>query len=142
MFAHPVRARANRYDLPGQCKPDQNAKVDARPYRTGWRCGFLRLVDSRTGLSSGDDFGLCDGGRARQKAFGNYEVLQRNYIGAKQKGAERFASAFAPKTRAGLLFRNQIIRAFAFPGLAKLAIGRDIADRLALPDYRWPLAMA
>jgi 2-polyprenyl-6-methoxyphenol hydroxylase-like FAD-dependent oxidoreductase len=77
-----------------------------------------------------------------QEAFGNYEVLLRNYIGGKQKGAERFASAFAPKTRAGLFFRNQIIRAFAFPGLAKLAIGRDIADRLALPDYRWPSAMA
>ncbi len=74
-----------------------------------------------------------------QKAFGNYEVLLRNYIDAKQKGAERFASAFAPKTRAGLLFRNHIIRAFAFPGLAKLAIGREIADRLELPRYRWPL---
>jgi 2-polyprenyl-6-methoxyphenol hydroxylase-like FAD-dependent oxidoreductase len=71
-----------------------------------------------------------------QEAFGKYEVLLRNHIGGKQKGAERFASAFAPKTRAGLFFRNQIIRAFAFPGLAKLAIGRDIADRLQLPDYR------
>jgi 2-polyprenyl-6-methoxyphenol hydroxylase-like FAD-dependent oxidoreductase len=74
-----------------------------------------------------------------QEAFGSYEVLLRNYIGAKQKGAERFASAFAPKTRAGLFFRNQIIRAFAFPGLAKLAIGRDIADRLDLPRYNWRL---
>jgi 2-polyprenyl-6-methoxyphenol hydroxylase-like FAD-dependent oxidoreductase len=71
-----------------------------------------------------------------QEAFGKYEVLLGNYIGAKQKGAKRFASAFAPKTRAGLFLRNQIIRAFAFPGLAKLAIGRDIADRLQLPDYR------
>jgi hypothetical protein len=126
MFAHPVRARANRYDLPGQRKPDQNAKVDARPYRTGWRCGFLRLVASRTGLRSGDDFELAAVHGEHHKAFGNYEVLLRNYIGAKQKGAERFASAFAPKTRAGLFFRNQIIRAFAFPGLAKLAIdGHD-----------------
>jgi 2-polyprenyl-6-methoxyphenol hydroxylase-like FAD-dependent oxidoreductase len=74
-----------------------------------------------------------------QEAFGKYQVLLRNYIDTKQKGAERFASAFAPKTRAGLFFRNQIIRAFAFPRLAKLVIGRDIADRLELPRYRWPL---
>jgi 2-polyprenyl-6-methoxyphenol hydroxylase-like FAD-dependent oxidoreductase len=74
-----------------------------------------------------------------QKAFGRYEALLRDYIGAKQKAAERFAGAFAPKTRAGLFFRNQVIRAFAFPGLARLAIGRDIADSLELPRYSWPL---
>jgi 2-polyprenyl-6-methoxyphenol hydroxylase-like FAD-dependent oxidoreductase len=74
-----------------------------------------------------------------QEAFGRYEALLRDYIGAKQKAAERFAGAFAPKTRAGLFFRNQVIRAFAFPGLARLAIGRDIADSLELPRYSWPL---
>lgn len=47
-----------------------------------------------------------------QEAFGKYEVLLGNYIGTKQKGAKRFASAFAPKTRAALFLRNQIIRAF------------------------------
>jgi 2-polyprenyl-6-methoxyphenol hydroxylase-like FAD-dependent oxidoreductase len=73
-----------------------------------------------------------------QEAFGKYEARLRDYIGAKQAGAERFAGAFAPKTRAGLFFRNQVIRAFALPRLAKLAVGRDIADRLALPDYEWP----
>jgi hypothetical protein len=30
-----------------------------------------------------------------------------------------------------------MIKAFAIPGLAKLAVGRDIADSLELPDYRW-----
>jgi 2-polyprenyl-6-methoxyphenol hydroxylase-like FAD-dependent oxidoreductase len=73
-----------------------------------------------------------------QEAFGKYEARLRDYIGAKQTAAERFAGAFAPKTRAGLFFRNQVIRAFAFPRLAKLAVGRDIADRLALRDYDWP----
>jgi 2-polyprenyl-6-methoxyphenol hydroxylase-like FAD-dependent oxidoreductase len=47
-----------------------------------------------------------------QEAFGKYEVLLANHIGTKQKGAKRFASAFAPKTRAALFLRNQIIRAF------------------------------
>ena len=74
-----------------------------------------------------------------QKAYPGYEALLRDYIGAKQQGAERFAGAFAPKTQAGLFFRDLVIRAFALPGFARLAIGRDIADRLDLPDYRWPL---
>jgi len=74
-----------------------------------------------------------------QKAFVRYEALLRDYIDTKQKGAERFAGAFAPKTQAGLFFRNFVIKAFALPGLARLAVGRDIADKLALPDYPWPV---
>lgn len=72
------------------------------------------------------------------EAFGRYEALLRGYMEAKQKAAERFAGAFTPKTRTGLFVRNQVIRALAIPGLAKLTIGRDIADRIELPDYRWP----
>jgi len=81
---------------------------------------------------------LAAGGRYRD-AFERYEARLRDYMHRKQKGAERFAGAFAPRTRAGLLFRNQVIRAFAIPGLARLAVGRDIADRLELPSYDWPL---
>ena len=73
-----------------------------------------------------------------QHAFARYEALLRSYIGAKQRGAERFATAFAPKTRAGMWFRNLVIKAFAVPGLARLAVGRDIADALQLPCYGWP----
>ena len=72
-----------------------------------------------------------------QQAFARYETLLRSYIDRKQRGAARFAGAFAPKTRAGLHFRNLIIKTFAVPGLAKLAVGRDIADSLQLPDYEW-----
>jgi 2-polyprenyl-6-methoxyphenol hydroxylase-like FAD-dependent oxidoreductase len=73
-----------------------------------------------------------------QQALASYEARLRSYIGSKQRGAERFAGAFAPKTPAGLHFRNLVIKAFAIPGLARLAVGRDIADRIALPDYQWP----
>ncbi|MBV8919772.1 FAD-binding domain [Bradyrhizobium sp.] len=73
-----------------------------------------------------------------QEAFARYEALLRTYIEAKQRGAERFAAAFAPGTRAGLLFRNLVIKAFAIPGLSKVAVGRDIADVLPLPNYSWP----
>ena len=71
-------------------------------------------------------------------AFGKYEELLRAYIEMKQRGAERFAGAFAPRTQFGLFFRNQVIKAFAIPGLARLAFGRDIIDTMQLPDYRWP----
>ena len=74
-----------------------------------------------------------------REAFAQYEARLRSYISAKQRGAERFAGAFAPKTRAGLLLRNLVIKAFAIPGLAKFAVGRDIADKIALPQYSWPL---
>jgi hypothetical protein len=62
----------------------------------------------------------------------------RDYIGLKQKGAERFSSAFAPRTRWGLFVRNLVVNASTFPGLARLAFGRNIIDKLPLPAYRWP----
>ena len=71
-------------------------------------------------------------------AFANYEVLLRDFIGSKQRGAEHFASAFAPRTGWGLFLRNQVIRALAIPGLAKFTFGKDIIDTLELPEYRWP----
>ena len=72
-----------------------------------------------------------------QLAFGRYETMLRRYIAAKQRAAQRFAGAFAPKTRFGLSFRDLVVRAFAFPGLARLALGRDIADSVKLPEYSW-----
>jgi 2-polyprenyl-6-methoxyphenol hydroxylase-like FAD-dependent oxidoreductase len=72
-----------------------------------------------------------------ETAFAAYESLLRDYITTKQKAAERFASAFAPQTRAGLVLRNFVIRLAAIPGVARFTFGRDIVDRLALPDYRW-----
>jgi 2-polyprenyl-6-methoxyphenol hydroxylase-like FAD-dependent oxidoreductase len=71
-------------------------------------------------------------------AFARYQALLGDYVGSKQRGAERFSAAFAPKTRLGLFFRNQVVRACAIPGLARLAFGRDIVDTLRLPEYTWP----
>jgi 2-polyprenyl-6-methoxyphenol hydroxylase-like FAD-dependent oxidoreductase len=71
-------------------------------------------------------------------AFRNYENILRANIDGKQKGAERFATAFAPKTRWGLWFRNQVLNIAALPGLARLMLGRDIVETLELPEYDWP----
>ena len=75
---------------------------------------------------------------SHEQAFRNYEALLRAYIGSKQKGARRFSAAFAPKTRLGLFLRNQVIKACAIPGLARLTFGTDIIDTLQLPEYDWP----
>lgn len=81
---------------------------------------------------------LAKAGGRHEEAFRKYEELLRAYTSSKQRGAERFAAAFAPKTRWGLFLRNQVIKAFSFPGFARLTFGRDIVDTLQLPDYRWP----
>ncbi len=73
-----------------------------------------------------------------QEAFAGYEAVLRSFVDGKQRGAERFARVFAPRTSWGLRVRNEVIRAFAIPGLAKLVVGSDIRDSLELPDYRWP----
>ncbi len=71
------------------------------------------------------------------EAFANYENRLRAFMESKQQAAERFAGAFAPKTHWGLFVRNLVIKAAAIPGVARLTFGRDILDRLTLPDYRW-----
>jgi 2-polyprenyl-6-methoxyphenol hydroxylase-like FAD-dependent oxidoreductase len=78
---------------------------------------------------------LARAGGRHEEAFARYEALLRDFIAAKQRAAARFAAAFAPRTRCGLFWRNQVIRMMGIPGLAKLAPGGGIADRLALPDY-------
>lgn len=81
---------------------------------------------------------LAKAGGRHDEAFRRYETLLRTFMDSKQKGAQRFSAAFAPRTRFGLFARNQVVRACAIPGVAKLALSTDIADTLELPDYSWP----
>ena len=81
---------------------------------------------------------LMRAGGRHEEAFARYEALLRPFMASKQRGAERFAGVFAPRTRWGLQLRNYVIKAFAIPGLARLAVGGDIIDGLQLPDYDWP----
>jgi 2-polyprenyl-6-methoxyphenol hydroxylase-like FAD-dependent oxidoreductase len=80
---------------------------------------------------------LARAGGRHTEGFANYENRLRGFIETKQRGAERFAGAFAPKTRWGLFWRNQVVRAMAVPGVARFSFGRGIVDRLKLPEYRW-----
>jgi 2-polyprenyl-6-methoxyphenol hydroxylase-like FAD-dependent oxidoreductase len=78
---------------------------------------------------------LAAAGGRHQRAFERYDSLLRAFIAQKQRGAERFASAFAPRTGWGLFLRNQIVKACAVPGLARVTFGRDIMDTVPLPAY-------
>jgi 2-polyprenyl-6-methoxyphenol hydroxylase-like FAD-dependent oxidoreductase len=64
-----------------------------------------------------------------------YEEILRPFITEKQTAATKLATSFAPRTRVGLILRNQITRAFAIPWVAKLMLNRLIADRIYLPTY-------
>ena len=63
-----------------------------------------------------------------------YETRLRPFIHAKQPGAERFISFFATRTRFGLWFRNQAMRAMNFGPLATVLAG-GVRDDFELPDY-------
>lgn len=79
---------------------------------------------------------LC--ANSHEEAFAAYESRLRDFIALKQRGASRFAGAMAPRTPFGLWFRDMVIRAMALPGVARYGAGRDIIDRLDLPDYGFP----
>ena len=69
-------------------------------------------------------------------AFRRYQELFGPFVLAKQKAALRFAGSFAPKSEFSLFLRNQIFRLMAIRWIADLAVGRDLADHIALPAYR------
>jgi 2-polyprenyl-6-methoxyphenol hydroxylase-like FAD-dependent oxidoreductase len=70
-----------------------------------------------------------------REAFERYESLLQPFIATKQKAAVSFSSSLAPKTALGIALRNLIISATSVPGVARLTFGRDLVDKLVLPDY-------
>lgn len=70
------------------------------------------------------------------QAFQRYQALFWPFASMKQKAALRFAGFFAPKSSFALFMRNQILRLMAIPWIADLAVGRDIADKIDLPNYQ------
>jgi 2-polyprenyl-6-methoxyphenol hydroxylase-like FAD-dependent oxidoreductase len=69
------------------------------------------------------------------EAFARYQNLFEPFVRRKQKAALRFAGSFAPKSKFSLFLRNRVFDLLAIPGIADLAIGRDLADKISLPDY-------
>lgn len=80
---------------------------------------------------------LLNSGDRYQEAFAQYEARLRDFIAKKQRDAEGFAAAFAPRTHFGLWLRNLVVSGFSVPGVASLLLGRSFADDLRLPTYRF-----
>ncbi|HUB64538.1 MAG TPA: FAD-binding domain [Methylocella sp.] len=78
---------------------------------------------------------LARNGTQPETAFERYEHRLRGFMTAKQNAAKGFALSFAPKTRLGLFFRNQVMKAFVISGLARAVIGPGLLDRIDVPDY-------
>ncbi len=68
-------------------------------------------------------------------AFSRYQELFQPFVLKKQKGALHFAGTFAPKSKFSMFLRNQIMRLLTIPWIADVAVGRDLADDFALPEY-------
>ena len=68
-------------------------------------------------------------------AFRRYQEKLGAFIVGKQRAASRFGGAFAPRTRLGLFFRNQVMKLLGIRFVADQAIRRDLTDRITLPDY-------
>lgn len=74
------------------------------------------------------------GGDHRQ-AFDTYERRLRLLLESKQAAARRFVSFFATRTRLGLWFRNQAMRAMNIGPVVQVFAGRGLRDDFELPDY-------
>jgi 2-polyprenyl-6-methoxyphenol hydroxylase-like FAD-dependent oxidoreductase len=69
------------------------------------------------------------------QAFRRYQDLFGPFVLRKQKAALRFAGSFAPKSKLSLFLRNRIFQLLSVRWIADLAVGRDLADHIALPEY-------
>jgi 2-polyprenyl-6-methoxyphenol hydroxylase-like FAD-dependent oxidoreductase len=68
-------------------------------------------------------------------AFARYHERLADFIAGKQTAAEGFTGFFAPRSQLRLFLQNQITKLLAIPLIGRLAVDRQIADKLALPDY-------
>jgi 2-polyprenyl-6-methoxyphenol hydroxylase-like FAD-dependent oxidoreductase len=68
-------------------------------------------------------------------AFRKYQELFGPFVLKKQQAAQRFAGYFAPRSKLSLLVRNQMMNLMRIPWIADRVIGRDFADKIAIPQY-------
>jgi len=67
--------------------------------------------------------------------FTRYEKRMMPFLKRKQDSAVKFASSFAPKSAAGIAFRNRVTWLLRIPFIANFFIGRALRDDIDLPDY-------
>ena len=136
---------ASRRSLFRPCKPDTHGSAqglwtrgrvtlvgDAACASHCWRARVRRWPWWRR-ISSRENCAALTG--IMPKLLGDTRICSGHSFSEKQMAALRFAGAFAPKSKFALFLRNQIFNLMAIPWVADLAVGRDLADNIALPDY-------
>lgn len=102
------------------------------------------MAGEGTGLAIAEAYVLagelhaCGGDHAA--AFARYEQRLMPFLVTKQQSAGKFASSFAPKTSAGITFRNVVTRLMGIPFFADWFIGRSLRDEIVLPHYDIPVS--
>ncbi len=129
---------------------DRVSQIRMDPQRELWTRGRVTLVGdaaSCVSLLAGQGTALAmvaayilagELHRARgeyAEAFRRYQELFGPFVLRKQQAALRFAGAFAPKSRFSMFLHNQVFKLMAIPWIADMAVGRDLADRIVLPEY-------
>ena len=103
-------------------------------------CASL-LAGEGTGLAMAEAYALAgelvDAGGDHASAFSRYEARLMPFVARKQAAAAKFASSFAPKTSAGIAFRDVVTRLMRVPWIAEYFVGRDLRDDVELPRYRF-----
>lgn len=69
------------------------------------------------------------------EAFARYQERFGPFVAGKQKAALRLAGSFVPKSNLSMFLRNRVFNLMKFQWIADWAIGRDLVDRIALPEY-------
>ena len=67
-------------------------------------------------------------------AFARYEDRLRPFLRSKQDAAVGLGTAFAPRGRVPLLFRNTMMKLMGLPHVANLVMGRSFRDAVELPE--------
>jgi 2-polyprenyl-6-methoxyphenol hydroxylase-like FAD-dependent oxidoreductase len=70
-----------------------------------------------------------------REAFGQYQRRFGPFVAEKQRAAQRFAGAFAPRSAFALFIRNQIFQLLSVRWIANAIAGRGFRDRIELPEY-------
>jgi len=68
-------------------------------------------------------------------AFRRYQELFGSFVLKKQQAALRFGGYFVPRSSLSLFMRNQIMNLMSIPWIADRVVGRDFADKIAIPQY-------
>ena len=69
------------------------------------------------------------------RAFARYQQWFGPFVAKKQRAAQRFAGAFAPKSSLALFLRNQLFQLLSVRWVANAVVAGGFRDNIELPQY-------